>query len=502
MLLSLQSSGPHGLLFIAAALMTTPSATAQPADPLFYDFFGIDETLLSRVFAELMAQGADYGDLYFEQARRASISMEDGIISRASSSVDRGVGVRAVVGDQTGYAYSEDLDLESIQQAARTAASIARGGGAVPPQGFQRRQFEDLYSIGTAWEEVGVDQKLPLLTLVDKTCRALEPAVTKVSVSWMNSDERVLVVTSEGFAQADRRPMGLVAVSVTAEKDGQVQSGSANLAARRGLDYFSPERLDQLCRNAVDRTMILFEAIKAPAGEMPVVLAAGASGILLHEAIGHGMEADFNRKGTSIFSTLLDKKVADDCVTIVDSALHPNERGALNFDDEGNPTERTVLVEQGTMRSYLHDRLSAKHYGIPSTGSGRRQSFRHMPMPRMRCTYMENGPHTREEIISSVKRGIIAETFTNGQVAIGAGDFTFYIKNGWLIEDGKITAPIKDVNIIGNGPEALGRITMVADDLKIDSGGWTCGKEGQSVPVSQGLPTALVSKLTVGGEDA
>jgi TldD protein len=317
----------------------------------------------------------------------------------------------------------------------------------------------------------------------------------------MNSDERVLVVTSEGFAQADRRPMGLVAVSVTAEKGDEVQSGNANLAARRGLEYFSPERLEQLCRDAVARTMILFDAIKPPAGEMPVVLAAGASGILLHEAIGHGMEADFNRKGTSIFSTLLNKKVAADCVTIVDSALHPNERGALNFDDEGNPTERTVLVEEGTMRSYLHDRLSAKHYGIASTGSGRRQSFRHMPMPRMRCTYMENGPHTREEIISSVKRGIIAETFTNGQVAIGAGDFTFYIKNGWLIEDGKITAPIKDVNIIGNGPEALGRITMVADDLKIDSGGWTCGKEGQSVPVSQGLPTALVSKLTVGGED-
>jgi len=234
-----------------------------------------------------------------------------------------------------------------------------------------------------------------------------------------------------------------------------------------------------------------------------VVLAAGPSGILLHEAIGHGMEADFNRKGTSIFSTMLGQKVAEDCVTIIDSALHPFERGSLNLDDEGSPTERTVLVERGTLRSYMHDRLSAKHYGLEaSTGSGRRQSFRHAPMPRMRCTYMENGPHTREEIIESIDRGIIAETFTNGQVAIGAGDFTFYIKNGWLIEQGKITAPIKDVNIIGNGPEALSRITMVADDLRLDGSGWTCGKEGQSVPVSQGLPTTLVSRLTVGGDNA
>jgi TldD protein len=482
--------------------MTQTAPTALPADPLYYDFFGIDEGILAKVFAELMAQGADYGDLYFEQARRSSISMEDGIICRASSSVDRGVGVRAVVGDQTGYAYSEDLDLASMVQAARTAASIAKGGGRVAPQGFKRRNFDNLYAIGQNWEDVEVDAKLPLLSFIDKTCRALDSAVSKVSVMWVNSDERVLVVTSDGTAQADRRPMGLVMASLTAEKDGEVQSGMANLAARRGIEYFDEALLEGMCREAIGRTMILFEAIKPPAGEMPVVLEAGASGILLHEAIGHGMEADFNRKGTSIFSTMIDKKVAEDCVTIVDSALHPHERGALNFDDEGNPTERTVLVENGTMRSYLHDRLSAKHYGIASTGSGRRQSFRHTPMPRMRCTYMENGPHKRDEIIRSVKKGILAETFTNGQVAIGAGDFTFYIKNGWLIEDGKVTAPIKDVNIIGNGPEALSRITMVADDLKIDTGGWTCGKDGQSVPVSQGLPTALVSKLTVGGEDA
>jgi TldD protein len=246
--------------------------------------------------------------------------------------------------------------------------------------------------------------------------------------------------------------------------------------------------------------MILFEARRPPAGEMPVVLAAGASAILLHEAIGHGMEADFNRKGTSIYSTMIDKKVAHETVTIVDSALHPHERGALNIDDEGNATEETVLVDGGVMRSYLHDRISAKHYGVESTGSGRRQSFRHVPMPRMRCTYMHSGPHTKEEIIAAVDRGIVAETFTNGQVQIGAGDFTFFVKNGWLIENGRLTTPIKDVNIIGNGPDALRDITMVGDDLEFDTGGWTCGKSGQGVPVSQGMPTALVSKLTVGGD--
>jgi TldD protein len=248
--------------------------------------------------------------------------------------------------------------------------------------------------------------------------------------------------------------------------------------------------------------MVLFDAKRPPAGELPVILAAGASGILLHEAIGHGLEADFNRKGTSIYSTMLGQKIAPDFCTIVDDAEVANERGALNVDDEGNETERTVLVENGVLRSYLHDQISADHYKLKSTGSGRRQSYRHVPLPRMRCTYMTNGPHSREEVIAAVKgTGIIAETFTNGQVQIGAGDYTFYIKNGWLVEDGKITAPIKDVNIIGNGPESLKRITMAANDSKLDTGGWTCGKDGQGVPVSQGLPTVLVSKMTVGGEN-
>jgi TldD protein len=256
-----------------------------------------------------------------------------------------------------------------------------------------------------------------------------------------------------------------------------------------------------MVREAVDRTLILFEAKRPPAGVMPVILAAGASGILLHEAIGHGMEADFNRKGTSIYSDMIGKKVAEPFVTIVDQGTIANERGALNYDDEGNACGRNVMVENGVLRSYLHDSISASQYKVPATGSGRRQSYQYPPMPRMTCTFMEDGPHSREEIIAAVDHGIIAETYTNGQVQIGAGDYTFYVKNGWLVEKGKITAPIKDVNIIGNGPESLQRISMVADDAKLDTGGWTCGKNGQMVPVSQGIPTVLVSKMTVGGEN-
>ncbi|MFT7667581.1 MAG: TldD protein [Planctomycetota bacterium] len=489
--------------------MTIPSSTSSQAspgsqvDPLHYELFGIDETVIAAVMATAMERGADYADLFFQQSRGSSISMEDGIISRASSSVDRGVGIRVLVGDQTGYAYSEDLDQTAMCQAARTAASIASGGGGVPPQSFKHCQGENLYAISERWDTVEVARKLPIIQDLDKRTRAKDSAVTKVSIHWGDGESRVLVVNSLGEAHADYRPSSSLGLSVTLEKNGETQSGYESRAGRYGISHYTSELLDGLVEDVVDKTLILFEARRPPAGEMPVVLAAGAAGILLHEAIGHGLEADCNRKGASVFSTMMNETVAEDCVTIVDSALHPEARGAINFDDEGSDVEKTTLVEKGTLRSYLHDRLSAKHYGLDrSTGSGRRQSFRYPPLPRMRCTYMENGPHTHDEIISSVKKGILAQTFTNGQVAIGAGDFTFYVKNGWLIEDGKITAPIKDVNIIGNGPEALRRIEMVANDLAIDSGGWTCGKDGQSVPVSQGLPTTLVSHLTVGGEDA
>ncbi len=466
------------------------------------DWFGVDAARLSRVLSEALSHGGDYADLYFEHSSDSSIAMEDGIISRASTSVDRGVGIRVLVGDQTGYAYSEDLSLNAMLGAARTAASIARGTTDVAAQDLTPTGHVDLYRIDRHWDDVGIAQKLPLLQKTEALARAEDEHVEKVVIAWGDAEDKVLIVNSDGVLTGDVRPMSRLWCSVTAEKDGERQSNGWNIAGRHGIDWYDDERLSHLAAEAVQRTMILFEAKRPPAGELPVVLAAGASGILLHEAIGHGMEADFNRKGTSIYAKMIGEKVAEDFVTVVDSALHPHERGALNIDDEGNETERTVLVDKGVMRSYLHDRISAKHYGVDPTGSGRRESFRHVPLPRMRCTYMENGPHTREEIIESVDFGIVAESFTNGQVQIGAGDFTFYIKNGWLIEKGKVTAPIKDVNIIGNGPEALKRITMVANDMKLDTGGWTCGKDGQSVPVSQGMPTCLVSKLTVGGTNA
>ena len=466
----------------------------------FATLFGIDESVVAQALSEAMSRGAEFADLYFQHVRTTSLSLEDGIISRASTGVDQGVGIRAVIGDQVGYAFSESLEADAIYAAARTAAAIAEGTKNVPPQHLQGSEVDNYYAIDRGWDEVNITERLPLVQSAETMTRAMDPSIEKVSVGWMDRDERVLIVTSDGVFSTDRRPMATLYCSVTANKNGVRQSNGASVSRREGINYFTEENIREVCHKAVDRTMILFEAQRPPAGEMPVVLAAGASGILLHEAIGHGLEADFNRKGTSIYATMMNEKVAPDFVTIVDDGLQENDRGALNVDDEGQATSCTTLIENGVLKSYLHDRISAKHYGVSPTGSGRRESFRHVPMPRMRSTYMLDGPHSRDEIIRAVDYGIIADTFTNGQVQIGAGDFTFYIKNGWLIEGGEITAPIKDVNIIGNGPEALKNVVMAAGDAVLDDGSWTCGKNGQGVPVSMGVPTMLVEKsMTVGG---
>lgn len=480
--------------------MTTAFAL-QPADLVdrHLDLFGVDRELLRRVLSAAMERGADFADLYFQHRSGRAIGLEDGIVSRASTSVDRGVGVRVVVGDQTGYAYSERLEPEAMLRAARTAAAIASGGAGVPPQALESVAHPALYRLERNLDAVPALEKLPLVRRVEALTRAASPEVEKVSVSWVDADDRVLIATSDGRLSADDRPMTRLSLSVTANRKGERQTNSSSLAGRRGIEWYDEARIEAFVKDLVERTLILYDAVRPPAGEMPVVLAAGASGILLHEAVGHGMEADFARKGTTIYSDQIGERVAPDQVTIVDSALHESERGALAVDDEGNRTERTVLVENGIMRSFIHDAISARHFGLEPTGSGRRESFRHVPMPRMRCTYMENGPHSFDEIVSSVERGIVCEHFQNGQVQIGAGDFTFFVKNGWLIENGKITAPIKDVNIVGNGPQAIRDIRMVADDMRLDTGGWTCGKEGQSVPVSQGMPSVLVGGLTVGG---
>jgi TldD protein len=473
---------------------------ATPDNP-FMTWFGVDQAVTARVMSELTASGADAADLYFQHSRTNSLTLEDGIVSNASSNIAQGVGLRVVVGEQTGYAFTEDLTQPSMLAAARTASAIASGSAVVAPQSFNPQGMGDLYTTSVPWGDVGIEQKLPILKFVEEKARAMDPAIDKVAVYWGDGDERVMVATLDGRLVTDHRPMARITVVVTARKGEDVQTGYSNIAAREEFSWYSQERLTAMVKEAVDRTMIQFEARRPPAGEMPVILASGASGILLHEAIGHGMEADFNRKGTSIYSDMIGKKVAEPFVTIVDQATIPRERGALNYDDEGNKAGKTVLVEDGILKSYLHDQISAKQYGLRPTGSGRRESYKYAPMPRMSCTFMEDGPHTKEEIIAAVDHGIICETYTNGQVQIGAGDYTFYVKNGWLVENGKITAPIKDVNIIGNGPESLKRITMVANDARLDTGGWTCGKNGQSVPVSQGIPTVLVSNMTVGGEN-
>ena len=478
----------------------TTISQATPENP-FMTWFGVDQATAARVMSELTGRGADAADLYFQHSRSNSLQLEDGIVSSASSGIQQGVGLRVVIGDQTGYAFTEDLTMPSMLAAARTASAIASGSAVAAPQAFNPLGVGDLYTTTVPWSDVGVDQKLPILKFVEEKAKVMDPAIEKVAVYWADADERVMIATLDGKLVTDHRPMTRLTVVVTAKRDGKVQAGYSNIAAREEFGWYSEERILTMVKEAVDRTMIQFEAIRPPAGEMPVILAAGASGILLHEAIGHGMEADFNRKGTSIYSDMIGKKVAEPFVTVVDQATIPRERGALNYDDEGNKAGRTVMVENGILKSYLHDQISAKQYDLKPTGSGRRESYKFSPMPRMSCTFMEDGPHTKDEIIAAVDHGIICETYTNGQVQIGAGDYTFYVKNGWLVEKGKVTAPIKDVNIIGNGPESLKRITMVANDARLDTGGWTCGKNGQRVPVSQGIPTVLVSNMTVGGEN-
>ncbi|GEJ56688.1 TldD/PmbA family protein [Anaeromyxobacter diazotrophicus] len=466
----------------------------------YFARFGVTEALVADALSAALSRGGDFADVFFQHRVSNDLALEDGAVNRAYTTVELGVGVRVVKGDQTGYGYTEDLSPAALRACAETAAAIASGPARPAPQRFHvPSRLPDRYRLQTPWEEVRPEAKLPLLEGVNARVFAADPRVKKVSVHFRDEAGAVLVATSDGRLVEDLQPMTLLYVSCLAEQGGRREQGGYNVAGRAGFDFYAPDRVDRVVREAVARTAILFEAGPAPAGELPVVLAAGSSGILLHEAIGHGMEADFNRKNVSIYADKIGKAIAKPFVNIVDDAANEGARGAINVDDEGNAAGTTRLVEDGVLATYLHDAISAKHYGVAPTGNGRRQGYAYPPLPRMRSTYMLPGPHKREEIIQSVKKGIYCENFTNGQVNIGAGDFTFYVKNGWLIEDGKLTRPIKDVNIIGNGPKVLEQVDMVSDDLAIDEGGWTCGKDGQSVPVSQGLPTVRVASLTVGG---
>lgn len=462
--------------------------------------FGVDGDLIRPALAAATAHGADQAELFFQHSASTSLGLADRIVNSAHTSVDLGVGVRVVIDDQVGYAYTEDLSLEAVLRAARTASEIARGSGHTAPVSVDSKLvLPDFYPLSRSWSDVDMGERIPLMRAWEQAAFERDERVRKVQVSFRDGESRVLIARADGRIVTDLRPMTSAFVSVTVEDGDKKESGSYNVAGRMGLELYDAERQERLVNKAIERAVQALDAGSPEAGEMPVVMAAGSSGILLHEAIGHGMEADFNRKGTSIFADKMGTSVAHTDVTVVDDATIPGSRGALNVDDEGNPTERTVLVENGTLRTYLHDGISARHYGVAPTGSGRRQSFRHPVLPRMRATYMEAGPHAPEAIIASVKKGIYCETFSNGQVQIGGGDFAFYVRFGYLIEDGRLTRPIKDVNLVGNGPKVLAAIDMVGNDLEIDEGGWTCGKDGQGVAVSQGMPTVRVANLSVGG---
>jgi TldD protein len=488
--------------FAVSDLLNISSAIAAggPTSGIgYFARFGVTEKLIKETLGAALSKGGEYADIFFQHRVTNNMVLEDGSVNRAFANVGLGVGVRVVRGDQTGYGFTEDLTAESMRRAALTAAAIADGPAREAPVSLRVTEKANRYPVKVSWDDVRPQQKLAVLNgLNDKTFKADE-RVKKVNISFTDATGVILIADSNGRIVEDAQPMTSIYLSTVAEQDGRRENNSVNLAGRQDMTYYTQERLDRLVEKAIDKTMVLFDAVQPPAGEMPVVLGAGSSGILLHEAIGHGMEADFNRRNVSIYSDKIGKNVAKSFVNIVDEGTQDGARGAINIDDEGNPVGKTMLVEKGVLTTYLHDTISAKHYKVKPTGNGRRQGYEFAPMPRMRSTYMLPGPHKRDEIIASVKNGIYCDHFSNGQVQIGAGDFTFFVKNGYLIEDGKLTKPIKDVNIIGNGPKVLEQIDMVGDDLVIDEGGWTCGKDGQGVPVSQGMPTVRVASITVGG---
>ncbi|MFH1372944.1 MAG: metallopeptidase TldD-related protein [bacterium] len=468
----------------------------------YLQHFGVDQADIHRVMAAALERGGDYCDVFFQHKITNWIGLEDKIVDRAYANVDFGVGIRVIEDESVGYSFTEEITTAAMEKAARTASNIAAQSRGTPPVELKLHQTPNYYQIKTSWEDVGIDRKVPYLQKLNDKVWALDKRIIKSQIWFSDETSYILVATSDGRMVCDFQPMTRVFVTVNAEQDGRREEGGYNMGGRHGIDYFTPPILDTLAGTAVERTINLFDAVKPEAGEMEVVLSPGNSGILLHEAIGHGMEADFNRKGVSIFADKIGKPVAENFVSIVDDGTNPNMRGSINVDDEANDSQKTYLVRNGILESYLHDRISAKHYQVNPTGSGRRQSFRHAPMPRMRNTYMEAGPHTREEIIQSVRKGIYAESFSNGEVHIGAGDFTFYLKSGSLIENGKLTRPIKECNIIGNGPEVLTKVVMVGDDPELMAGGGSCGKNGQWAPVGFGLPTIKVSSITVGGVDS
>ena len=455
--------------------------------------------MLQRLIAIAMGRGGDYADLFFEYSSLDEMQLRDRKVNSVGQHIDYGVGIRVLKGEQTGYAYSESTEWDKMAKAAATAAAIADGSIQAPcPVSVTDVRHASYYPAEDSWANFDSSKRIEYLQRMNDLLFELDGRITNVIESLTSSFERTLFFNSLGELAQDCGPMSSLAVSIVAKEGDRRETASMSRSFRMGSEFLTEELMSAMASEVVSKCSMLFTAGTIKGGEMPVVMGAGGSGILLHEAIGHAFEADFIRKGTSIFTDSLGKKICSEKISVVDDGTIPFNRGSINIDDEGVPSQKTYMVTNGVLTSFLHDRVSAKHYGVAPTGNGRRESFRFNPIPRMRATYMENGNATKDDIIASVKKGVFLDTFSNGQVQIGAGDFTFYVKSGWLIEDGKLTQPLKDINVIGNGPQALADIVAVADDCIIDNGKWTCGKE-QYCPVSCGMPTVLVSKLSVGG---
>ncbi|MDQ3446640.1 MAG: metalloprotease TldD [Pseudomonadota bacterium] len=471
------------------------------AKQLLLDPFGLDEAQLQRVLATIFQHRTDYADLYFQYSRSESFSLEEGIVKSGSFDIEQGVGVRAIVGDKTAFAYSDDISLESLTEAAISARSIARHGAGkvkVAPKVAARSQSAH-YANGDPVASLDAAAKVRMLEKVEQLARARDPRVKQVMASVGADYDVILVARSDGVLAADVRPLVRVSVNVIVEQDGKREQGHFGGGGRHDLAYFTEERLAEYANQAVDQALVNLVADPAPAGIMPVVLGPGWPGILLHEAVGHGLEGDFNRKGSSAFAGKIGQRVASKGVTVIDDGTIANRRGSLSIDDEGNPTQRTMMIEDGILRGYIQDSLNARLMNVAPTGNGRRESFAHLPMPRMTNTYMLAGDKDPDEIVRSVSKGIYATNFGGGQVDITNGKFVFSMAEAYMIENGKVTRPIKGATLIGNGPDALTQVTMIGNDMALDPGIGTCGKDGQSVPVGVGQPTLRIEGLTIGG---
>ena len=467
----------------------------------FFAKLGLSERLLERCLGEALSAGGDYADLYFESVTSTSIGVDESLVKTASQGISVGCGVRVVSGERTGYAYTDDLSSERLMRAAKTAALIASGPAKQEVVGFTETRTPSLYPVASVESDTEIAAKLDLVMRADRAARAFDSRIHQVRASYSDEQRRILIAASDGTFASDTQPLARMNVFVIAKDGTNIARGTSGGGGRILIEDFQSgtKTPEHFAYEASRQAVLQLSAVAAPAGDMEVVLGPGWPGVLLHEAVGHGLEADFNRKKTSAFAGLIGQKVASSKVTVVDNGTMPNRRGSLNVDDEGSATQNTTLIENGILKGYLSDKLSARLMGIANTGSGRRESYQHIPMPRMTNTYMLNGDDLPEDIIKSVKRGLYAVNFGGGQVDITNGKFVFSASEAYLIEDGRITAPVKGATLVGNGPEALKYVSMVGNDLALDEGIGTCGKDGQSVPVGVGMPTIKLDRMTVGG---